>query len=417
MIRRQAFKFELMPTANQQCAMRCFAGARRFVFNKALALQNERHANGLKYIAYVPMAKLLTQWRHSEETPWLKEAPVHPLQHALKDLERAFQNFFAKRASYPRFCKRGEHDSFRYPDPKQIKLDQGNARICLPKLGWLRYRKSRAVLGMVKQVTVCASGGKWFVAIQTEREVNDPLPQGTTAIGIDLGIVHFAALSNGKFIEPLDSFRRHEDRLRKAQRAMSRKVKFSANWKKAKARVQRLYARIANARRDFLHKQSTAICKNHALVCIEDLQVRNMSKSAAGSREFPGRQVRAKSGLNKAILDQGWSEFRRQLTYKAAWQGDVLVAVSPQNTSRTCPCCGHVSADNRRSQAKFACTACKYEDHADVVGARNILARGIRVIACGTAAQSGPAMKQEPTGALEALQFAASADGIPFLSA
>jgi len=406
-----------MPTAKQQWAMRCFAGARRFVFNKALALQKERHAQGGQYIGYVAMARLLTLWRHSEETPWLKEAPVHPLQHALKDLERAFQNFFAKRAGYPRFCKRGERDSFRYPDPKQIKLDQGNARISLPKLGWLRYRKSRTVLGRVKQVTVCASGGKWFVAIQSEWDVNKPLPQGTTAVGIDLGIVHFAALSDGTFIAPLNSFGRHEDRLRRAQRAMSRKVKYSANWKKAKARVQRLHARIANVRRDFLHKQSTTICNNHALVCIEDLRVRNMSKSAAGSRERPGRNVRAKAGLNKAIRDQGWYEFRRQLMYKAAWQGGMLLAVPPQNTSRTCPCCGHVSPDNRRSQARFACAACRYENNADTVGAMNILARGIRVIACRAEAQSGTAMKQEPTGALEALQFAASADGIPFLSA
>jgi putative transposase len=417
MIRRQAFKFELKPSREQQRALRCFAGARRFVFNKALALQNETHERGGKYICYVAMAKLLTAWRHSAEMPWLKDAPVHPLQHALKDLDRAFQNFFAKRAGYPRFCKRGRHDSFRYPDPKQIKLEQGNARIFLPKLGWLRYRKSRDVLGAVKQVTVCASGGKWFAAIQTEREVGDPLPQGTAAIGIDLGIVHFAALSSGKFIEPLNSFRRHEDRLRRAQRAMSRKVKFSANWRKAKERVRRLHAGIANARRDFLHKASTAICNNHALVCIEDLRVRQMSKSAAGSRDQPGRNVRAKSGLNKAILDQGWHEFRRQLTYKAAWQGGTLVAVPPQYTSRTCPCCGHVSADNRRSQARFACVACQYADHADVVGAINILARGTRVIACRAQAQSGRAMKQEPAGALDARQLAASAAGIPFLSA
>ena len=417
MIRRQAFKFELMPTGKQQCAMRCFAGARRFVFNRALALQNEQHAKGGQYIGYVAMAKLLTAWRHSEETPWLKEAPVHPLQHALKDLERAFQNFFAKRAGHPRFCKRGQHDSFRYPDPKQIKLDQGNGRIFLPKLGWLRYRKSRSVLGTVKQVTVCAGGDKWFVAIQTEREVSDAQPQSTTAIGIDVGIVNFAALSDGKLIAPLNSFRRHEARIRRAQRSMSRKVKFSANWRKAKAKVQRLHARIANARRDFLHKESTTICNNHALVCIEDLQVKCMSRSAAGTRAQPGRNVRAKSGLNKAILDQGWSEFRRQLAYKAAWRGGELLAVPPQNTSRTCPDCGHAAAGNRRSQARFACVACGYENHADVVGAINVLARGIRVLACGATAQSGPAMKQEPAGVLCRRKVAASADGIPFLSA
>jgi len=362
------------------------------------------------------MAKLLTMWRHSEETPWLREAPVHPLQHALQDLERAFQNFFTKRAGYPRFCKRGQRDSFRYPDPKQFKLDQGNARIFLPKLGWLRYRKSRAVLGALRQVTVCAGAGKWFVGIQTEREVEDSLPQSTPSIGIDVGIVNFAALSNGEFIAPLNSFRRHEQRLRRAQRAMSRKVKFSANWRKAKAKVQRIHARIANARRDFLHKQSTTISNNHALVCIEDLQVRQMSKSAAGTRDKPGRCVRAKSGLNKAILDQGWYEFRRQLAYKLAWQGGVLLAVAAQNTSRTCPCCGHVSVANRLSQARFACMACHYQNHADVVAAINILARGTRVIACGAAAQSGAAMKQEPARVLGA-RFTSSADGIPFLSA
>ena len=163
---------------------------------------------------------------------------------------------------------------------------------------------------------------------------------------------------------------------------MSRKVKFSSNWKKAKARVQRIHARIGNARRDFLHETSTTISQNHAMVCIEDLQVRNMSKSAAGSPEKPGKQVRAKSGLNKAILDQGWAEFRRQLDYKLAWSGGHLIAVPPQNTSRTCPCCGHVSAANRQTQAKFECVECGFEENADVVGAINVLRAGHARLAC-----------------------------------
>ncbi len=119
------------------------------------------------------------------------------------------------------------------------------------------------------------------------------------------------------------------------------------------------------------------------MVCIEDLQVRNMSKSAAGSAEKPGKSVRAKSGLNKAILDQGWFEFRRQLEYKLAWAGGWLIAVPPHNTSRTCPACGHIHADNRETQAEFACVQCGYAENADVVGAMNILARGHRVAACG----------------------------------
>jgi putative transposase len=240
----------------------------------------------------------------------------------------------------------------------------------------------------VKNITVSLSCGKWFVSIQTEREVQQPIPSGS-AVGIDMGVARFATLSDGTFYAPLGSFKRHQDTLRRAQQAMSRKTKFSSNWKKAKARVQRIHTRIGNARRDDLHKTSTAISQNHAMVCIEDLAVRNMSKSAAGSVEKPGKNVRAKSGLNKSILDQGWFEFRRQLDYKMAWNGGWLVAVPPQNTSRTCPCCGHVSADNRKTQAQFACVECGFEEHADVVGAINVLRAGHARFACEV---SGAAM-------------------------
>ncbi|KVO25765.1 cytosine methyltransferase [Burkholderia ubonensis] len=400
MQRLQAFKFELMPTGEQRCDMCRFAGACRFVFNKALALQQTNHEAGGKFIGYVAMAKHLTAWRNGTETPWLRDSPVHPLQHALKNLERAYKNFFAGRTAYPRFKKRGRCDSFRYPDAKQIKLDQVNNRIFLPKLGWLRYRNSRDVLGEVRNATVSLSAGRWFVSIQTAREVEQPVPQASSAVGIDLGIARFATMSDGSYLAPLNSFKRHEARLRRAQQAMSRKTKFSNNWKKAKARIQRIHARIGNARRDYLHKATTTISQNHAMVCIEDLQVRNMSRSAAGSRDAPGKNVRAKSGLNKAILDQGWFEFRRQLDYKLAWRGGWLIAVPPQHTSRTCPACDHVSAENRQTQARFACVACGFEENADVVGAINILARGHRVAACGEPAQSGRSVKQEPAEAI-----------------
>jgi putative transposase len=194
---------------------------------------------------------------------------------------------------------------------------------------------------------------------------------------------------------------------------MSRKVKFSSNWKKAKVRVQRIHIGIANARKDFLHKTTTTISKNHALVCIEDLQVRNMSRSSKGTVEQPGKKVSQKSGLNRAILDQGWGEFRRQLGYKLAWNGGMLLAVPPHHTSQTCPACGHVSKDNRQTQASFLCVDCGYENHADVVGAINVLARGHRVLACGESAHSGRSMKQEPTEATR--RSSRGAVGIPVL--
>ena len=381
MQRLQAYKFELKPNGEQQHQMRRFAGSCRFVFNKALALQKERYGHGEKKLGYAGLCKELTAWRHGLDTPWLSDAPIHPLQQTLRDLERAYGNFFAKRADFPRFKKKGQSDSFRYPDPKQIKLDQSNSRIFLPKLGWLRYRNSREVQGELRNVTVSLSGGKWFVSIQTEREVEQPIPHGD-AVGIDLGVARFATLSDGTFVAPLNSFKRHQDRLHKAQQSLSRRTKFSNNWKKEKSRIQKIHARIGNARRDFLHKTTTTLSKNHAMVCIEDLQVRNMSKSAAGNTKQPGRNVRAKSGLNKAILDQGWFEFRRQLDYKLAWAGGWLVAVPPRNTSRTCPCCGHVSADNRRTQARFQCVECGFEENADLVGAINILRAGHARCAC-----------------------------------
>lgn len=355
---------------------------------------------GRKKLGYAALCKSLTEWKAQPETLWLNETPSQALQQSLKNLERAYKNFFEKRADFPRFKKKGHSDSFRYP--QGIKLDQGNSRVFLPKLGWLRYRNSRDVLGEVKNATVSQSGGKWFISIQTEREVDQPLPNGE-AVGIDMGIARFATLSDGSHIEPLNSFKKHQQWLARYQRAMSRKVKFSNNWKKAKAQVQRVHTRIANARKDFLHKASCQISQNHAMIAIEDLQVRNMSKSAKGNSEQHGKMVKQKSGLNRSILDQGWSEFRRQLEYKSAWNGGFVIAVPPQYTSQTCPCCGHVSKDNRQTQARFECIECGFEENADLVGAINILARGHRVLACGEPVQSGRSVKQEPTEATQAI--------------
>jgi putative transposase len=397
MQRLQAYKFELQPNGEQQHLMRRFAGSCRFVYNKALALQQERYKAGEKKLGYASLCTSLTEWKVQPETLWLSETPSQALQQALKNLERAYKNFFDKRADFPRFKKKSQSDSFRYP--QGVKLDQGNSRVFLPKLGWVRYRNSQDVQGAVKNVTVSGKQGKWFVSIQTEREVEQPVHPSTSIVGVDVGIARFATLSDGSFIEPLNTFRKHEQRLARYQRAMSRKTKFSNNWKKAKAKITKLHQKIGNIRRDYLHKTTTTISQNHAMVCIEDLQVRNMSKSAAGSSEAPGKNVKAKSGLNKSILDQGWFEFRRQLEYKQAWRGGQVVAVNPRNTSRTCPCCGHVSAENRQTQARFACVECGFEENADLVGAINILAAGHAVLACGGTVQSGRPVKQEPAEA------------------
>lgn len=374
--------------------MRRFAGCCRFVWNKALALEKETYENEGKRLGFSLLCKFLRDWKKENAASFLSEAHSQILQQVLKDLDRAYKNFFEKRAGFPRFKKKGLHDAFRYP--QGFKLDESNSRIFLPKIGWIRYRNSRKIEGTPKQVTVSLSAGKWYVSIQTEREVPEPVHPSQSVVGVDMGVARFATLSDGSCIKPLHSFRKHEKKLAKLQRKLAKRVKFSANWRKLKARIQRLHRKIANVRNDFLHKATTSISKNHALVVIEDLKVQNMSRSASGTLDHPGKNVRVKAGLNKSILDQGWFEFRRRLAYKLAWLGGTLLLVPPQYTSQTCSHCGCVDKSDRVSQAKFKCTACGFECNADHNAALNILAAGQAVSACGAGRAQAPASKQEP---------------------
>ena len=398
MKRLQAYKFELMPNGEQTRSMRRFVGACRFVYNRALAWQKEQYELNPKIkFSYLVLQNQLPNLKKDEQTSWLKEIPSQALQCALRDLESAYKNFFAKRASFPRFKKKGVRDSYRYP--QGFKVEECNNRLFLPKLGWVRYRKHRNIEGIPKNLTISQQGGKWYASIQTEREVETPLHPSTTAAGIDVGVAKFATLSSGEIFEPKNSFRNKAQRLARYQRAMSRKTKFGKNWQKAKRKINKLHTTIANIRRDYLHKTSTAISKNHAMIVIEDLQIRNMSKSSKGTSEKHGKNVKAKSGLNKSILDQGWFEFRRQLEYKQTWRGGYVIAIPPQYTSQKCSCCGHVSRDNRMTQAKFECVVCGHSENADINAARNILAAGHAVLACGEMVQSDRSVKQEPTEA------------------
>jgi putative transposase len=377
--------------------MRRIVGCCRFVFNLALATQKERQTQGQAELTSAELSLRLTEWRRRPESQWLAAASIGPQLQALRDLERAFARHRARQAQFPTFRKRGRSDSFRHANPGKFKLDQVTSRLFLPEIGWLRYHNSREVLGQIRNVTVSASCEKWFVSILTQRQV-EPRRATGPAVGIDMGIARFATLSDGEFFAPLNSFRRHEKALAVAQRSLSRKIKYSNNWRKEKSKVQRIYVRIGNARRDYLNKISTTISQNHAVVCIEDLRVSDMSQSrASGDRVV--RSPAAKRGLNKSILDQGWFEFRRQLEYKLRWNGGRLIVVSPRNTSITCPSCGHVAKENRRSQAQFACAACGFQENADLVGATNVLRAGHARLACAETSPAYEASGQEPTDA------------------
>jgi putative transposase len=256
----------------------------------------------------------------------------------------------------------------------------------LPKLGWQRMRQSQPVPGVLKNASVTTERGKWFVSLQVELPDVLPSTDLLLTLGIDLGLALFAAMSDGRTAEPLGALKKQQRRLRHAQRSVSRKVKGSRNRRKAVDRLGRLHARIAAQRNDWLHKLSTELADQHPVIAIEDLKVAAMAASAAGTAAAPGQRVRQKAGLNRAILDQGWAEFRRQLEYKTAARGGAIVAVNPAYTSQTCSCCCGVAAGNRRTQAFFACLACGHTENADVNAAKNILAAGRAVWATGPAA-------------------------------
>jgi len=397
----ETFKFQLKTNEAEAAQLRRFAGCCRLVWNKALAMQKERLDSKQSILNYPKMAAELIKWKYAPETSFLSEAPAQPLQQTLKNLDRALRDAFNKKSPkrFPRFKKKGTGDSFRYP--QGFKIDEANSRVFLPEIGWVSYRNSRAIEGTAKNITLSESGGAWFVSIQTEQETEQALHESGSIIGLDMGVAKFATLSDGTVFQPVNSYRKHEKKLKRLQRQLSRKVKFSNNWKKQKGKIQKLHAKIANIRRDYLHKTSTTISKNHAIVVIEDLQVANMSATAKGTAEQRGKNVKAKAGLNKSILDQGWHEFRRQLEYKQAWRGGIVIAINPRNTSRACACCGHIAAENRTTQSRFECVSCGYAENADINAAQNILAAGHAVLACGEAvrprATVAASLKHEPS--------------------
>mgnify|MGYP001226260502 CR=1 FL=1 len=224
--------------------------------------------------------------------------------------------------------------------PEHIQVE--NRRIKLPKLGWMGFHKRQSLEGIIKNATITRCAGKWYISIQVGQEVNQQVHPADGAIGIDLGIKKFVACSNGSYFDSASAFKKLQVKLAKSQRYLSKKKKSSENWKKQKIKTQKIHSKICNIRQDFQHMLSTKLSKNHAMIVTEGLKISNMSKSSNGTRESPGKNVRAKSGLNKAILDQGWSEFKRQLKYKIKWLGRVYVEVNPSYTSQKCSSCSNI---------------------------------------------------------------------------
>ncbi len=346
-------------------------------------------------LSYEASCQELVRWKSEPECLWLNDCPSQALQQSLKDLDRAFCNFAAGRTGAPRFKKRGRHDNFRLP--QGCKLEAHHVRVFLPRIGWARIRLSRTVEGAIGAVSVIHRAGRWFICIQTLRTI-EPRGVGIGTVGIDLGVTRFATLFDGTKEVVIKSPAPDPglvSGLRRAERRLSRRSRFGKNWRKARADVQRIHARITNQRLDRVHKLTARISKNHAVVCLEKLQIGNMTRRARTGTGDVNCKV-YKAALNRAILNQNWFEFRRQLAYKLLWHGGQLVLVPPRYTSRTCPRCRFQSRENRTSQERFSCRSCGYEANADLVGAMNILRAGHAQLARGDTSLVG-ASAREPT--------------------
>ncbi|MFD6321585.1 RNA-guided endonuclease InsQ/TnpB family protein [Streptomyces sp. NPDC058442] len=367
---KRAFKYRFHPTDAQAAELSRTFGCVRKVYNLALAARTEAWARQER-INYNATSALLTAWKKTGELAYLNEVSSVPLQQCLRHLQAAFTNFFAKRARYPRFKskkkskKSAEYTTsgFRYRDGT-LTL----AKMTEPlDIVWSRPLPEGA---QPSTVTVSQdAAGRWFVALLCEDPAVRPLPATDTAVGIDVGLTHLLTLSTGEKITNPRHERRDRARLARAQRELSRKAKGSANRAKARRRVARIHARIADRRRDVLHQLTTRlVCENQTLV-IEDLTVRNMVRNHT---------------LARAISDASWSEFRSMLEYKAAWYGREVIAVDRFfPSSRLCSACGALRERMPLHVRTWTCGGCGTTHDRDVNAAQNLLAVGLTVSACG----------------------------------
>lgn len=387
----------MYPTREQEVLLLDACGHARYVWNLAL----EQRLMWRRWQGPAPglaeQNRQLTEAR--AENTWLADGSVTVQQQALRDHDQAWRNFFGGTHDRPTWRKRGQHEGFRVVGAQALRVRQDNSRwssVLVPKVGWVKFKRSRKLPDWKSYRVTRDRAGRWHVAFAA---IPDPIPAPGTGevVGVDRGLKVAAALSTGKMSSPAGLGSKEPERRLRLQRKLARQKKGSNRRARTKAALARLATRESDRRKDWVEKTSTSLARRFDVIRVEDLNVRGMTRSARGTADAPGRNVRAKAGLNRGILAAGWGQLVTRLEQKASGRVEKIPAAY---TSQRCNACGHVASESRESQSRFRCVACGHEAHADVNAARNIAdgnpAAGRAVAARGDRVRPARSVKREP---------------------
>lgn len=389
---QRAYKLRFYPTHAQERALAQWFGHCRWAWNWALDARGKAYARRGETLTSIDLSRRVTQLKQMPSFGWLAEVPADCLNQKLRDLDTAFQNFFAGRARYPRFKSR------RGPQSVRVCIDArhgGKVRawtagtnerpqrhLVLPQLGAVKLRGYNLPSQMPKMATVSRdAAGRYWVSFSVEGAIPEAPPPVRSSIGVDAGARRLATLSTGERIENPRSLRRYAAQMKHLQQRLARQCKGSNRRKKTRHRIARCHARIADCRREHLHRVTTRIVHESQVICVETLDVKGMTQSARGSRARPAKGVKRKTRINRALLDASMGELLRQLEYKSEWYGRTLVKVDLDfPSSGLCSVCHEVNEDLTLDDTKWTCPSCGTHHDRDDNAATNIEAEGLRIL-------------------------------------